>query len=36
MYRIDKLVTASTCTSERTASFYCQIYPVADMGNTEM
>jgi hypothetical protein len=35
MYRIDKLVTASTCTSVGTASIDCQIHLVADVGITE-
>jgi hypothetical protein len=36
MYRIDKLVTASTCSSAGTTSIDCQIHLVADVGNIEI
>jgi hypothetical protein len=36
MYRIDELVTASTCISVGTASIYCQIHLVGDVGITEI
>jgi hypothetical protein len=36
MYRIDNLVTASTCTSVGTASIDCQIHLVADVGIFEI
>jgi hypothetical protein len=36
MYRIDKLMTVSTCTSVGTASNACQIHLVADVGIIEI
>jgi hypothetical protein len=35
MYIMDKLATASACPSVVTAGIYCQIYLVADVGNSE-